>query len=49
MIIIAFEDGTVEEYDLDDQTDTRTLDYKLSARIRILRKGQIITIKGGRE
>ena len=49
MITIAFEDGTVEEYDLDDQTDTRALDYKLRARIKILRKGQIITITGGRE
>ena len=49
MITVAFEDGTVEEYDLDDQTDTRAFDYKLSARIRILRKGQTIVIKGGRE
>ena len=49
MITIAFEDGTVEEYDLDDQTDTRALDYKLRARIKILRKGDTIIITGGRE
>ena len=49
MIVVSFEDGTVEEYDLDDQTDTRTLDYKLRARIKILRKGDTIIITGGRE
>ena len=49
MITIAFEDGTVEEYDLKDETDTRSLDYKLRARITMLRRGQTIIIKGGRE
>ena len=49
MITVSFPDGTVEEYDLDDANDTRTLSYKLTARIRILRKGDTIIITGGRE
>ena len=49
MITVSFEDGTVEEYDLKDETDTRSLDYKLRARIKILRKGDTIIITGGRE
>lgn len=46
MITITFPDGTVEEYDLNDQDDTRTYDYKIYNRVRILKKGETIIIKG---
>lgn len=49
MITVAFPDGTVEEYDLNDQDDTRTYDYKIYNRVRTLKKGETITIKGGGE
>ena len=47
MITITFPDGTCEEYDLGNQSDTRQVDYKLLARIRILKRGEQIIIKGG--
>ena len=47
MIVVAFQDGTVEEYDLNDQDDTRAYDYKIYNRVRILKKGEEIIIKGG--
>ena len=47
MITITFADGTCEEYDLGNQSDTRAVDYKLLARIRQLKNGEQITIKGG--
>lgn len=47
MITVAFPDGTVEEYDLNDQSDTRSYEYKIYNRVRILKKGEIIVIKGG--
>lgn len=46
MITIAYPDGTMEQYDLKDESDTRALDYKIYNRIRNLRKGEQITIKG---
>ena len=49
MIVITFPDGTCEEYDLSNESDTRAADYKITARIRSLKKGDTITIKGGRE
>lgn len=49
MITVAYPDGTCEEYDLNDQDDTRTYDYKIYNRVRILKKGEIIVIKGGGE
>lgn len=49
MITVAFPNGEVEEYDLNDQDDTRTYDYKIYNRVRILKKGEIIVIKGGGE
>ena len=47
MITVAFPDGTVEEYDLTNQDDTRSYEYKIYNRVRILKKGEIIVIKGG--
>lgn len=47
MITVAFPDGTMEEYDLKNESDTRAADYKITARIRSLKKGDTITIKGG--
>ena len=49
MIVITFPDGTMEEYDLKNESDTRAADYKITARIRSLKKGDTITIKGGGE
>ena len=49
MITVVFPDGTVEEYDLNDQDDTRTYDYKIYNRVRMLQKGETIIIKGGGE
>ena len=46
MITVAFPDGTVEEYDLNDQDDTHTYDYKIYNRVRTLKKGETIIIKG---
>ena len=44
MITVAFENGEVEEYDLNDQTDTRSFNYKFASRVRILKKGESIII-----
>ena len=49
MITVAFPDGTMEEYDLKNESDTRAADYKITARIRSLKKGEQIVIKGGGE
>jgi len=46
MIIITFPDGTAEEYDLSDESDTRSYEYKIYNRVRTLKKGEQITIKG---
>jgi len=46
MITVAFPDGTMEEYDLSNESDTRAADYKITARIRSLKKGEQIVIKG---
>jgi len=46
MITVAFPDGTMEEYDLKNESDTRAADYKITARIRSLKKGEQIVIKG---
>ena len=47
MIVITFPEGTCEEYDLSNESDTRTYDYKIYNRVRILKKGETIIIKGG--
>ena len=49
MIVVAFPDGTVEEYDLDNQDDTRAYEYKIYNRVRILKHGEQIVIRGRRE
>lgn len=49
MITITFPDGSCEEYDLSNESDTRAADYKITARIRSLKKGETIIIKGGEE
>ena len=49
MITVAFPNGEVEEYDLTNQDDTRSYEYKIYNRVRILKKGEIIVIKGGGE
>ena len=46
MITVAFPDGTMEEYDLKNESDTRAADYKITACIRSLKKGEQIVIKG---
>ena len=47
IVTTTFPDGTCEEYDLGNQSDTRAVDYKLLARIRQLKNGEQIIIKGG--
>lgn len=47
MITITFPDGTCEEYDLSNESDARAADHKITARIRSLKKGETIIIKGG--
>ena len=45
MITVAYPDGTVEEYDLNDQSDTRAYEYKIYNRVRILKRGEEIIIR----
>ena len=49
MITVAFPDGTMEEYDLKNESDTRAYEYKIYNRVRNLKKGETIIIKGGGE
>jgi hypothetical protein len=49
MITIAYPDGTMEEYDLDNTGDSRTLAYKMDNRMRTLKAGETIVIKGVQE
>lgn len=49
MIVITFPDGTCEEYDLADRNDTRSYEYKIYNRVRQLKKGEAIIIKGAEE
>lgn len=49
MIVITFPDGTCEEYDLTDSNDTRSYEYKIYNRVRQLKKGEQIIIKGAGE
>ena len=49
MITVAFPDGTMEEYDLTDSNDTRSYEYKIYNRVRQLKKGEEIVIKGAEE
>lgn len=46
MITVAFPDGTMEEYDLQNESDTRAYEYKISNRVRLLKKGEQIVIRG---
>lgn len=47
MITVAFPDGTMEEYDLKNESDTRAYEYKISNRVR-LQEGRTDRHQGGR-
>ena len=49
MIVITFPDGTCEEYNLKDSNDAYAYEYKMHNRVRQLKKGEAIIIKGAGE
>ena len=49
MITVAYPDGQVEEYDLDDSSDTETYESKMHRTVRSLKIGEVIIIRRNRQ